>query len=162
MRFFGCCSKHTGLMFSAGLGGLVLAIGLATSSPPATVTQQGSSIPTPVSSNATLANDEALSLTTADRKLLANHNRLVSTTVAQTGKKPNIIVLWGDDIGVHNISAYNHGIMGYRTPNIDRIAKEGALFTDAYSQQSCTAGRASFILGQHPFRTGLLDRKSVV
>jgi arylsulfatase len=70
--------------------------------------------------------------------------------------KPNILVIWGDDIGVHNISAYNHGIMGYRTPNIDRLAKEGALFTDAYAQQSCTAGRASFILGQHPFRTGLL------
>src|SRR5215475_2797400 len=70
--------------------------------------------------------------------------------------KPNILVIWGDDIGVHNISAYSHGVMGYRTPNIDRIAKEGALFTDAYAQQSCTAGRASFILGQHPFRTGLL------
>lgn len=74
---------------------------------------------------------------------------------AQT-KKPNIVVIWGDDIGVHNISAYNHGIMGYKTPNIDRIAREGALFTDSYAQQSCTAGRASFILGQHPFRTGLL------
>jgi len=70
--------------------------------------------------------------------------------------KPNILVIWGDDVGPHNISAYNHGIMGYQTPNIDRIAKEGALFTDAYAQQSCTAGRASFILGQHPFRTGLL------
>jgi hypothetical protein len=74
----------------------------------------------------------------------------------QAADKPNIVVIWGDDIGVHNISAYNHGIMGYRTPNIDRIAKEGALFTDSYAQQSCTAGRASFILGQHPFRTGLL------
>ncbi len=61
-----------------------------------------------------------------------------------------------DDIGIHNISAYNHGIMGYKTPNIDRIGKEGAMFTDFYAQQSCTAGRASFILGQHPFRTGLL------
>jgi arylsulfatase len=71
-------------------------------------------------------------------------------------KKPNILVIWGDDIGIHNISAYNLGVMGYHTPNIDRIAKEGALFTDAYAQQSCTAGRASFILGQHPFRTGLL------
>ena len=59
--------------------------------------------------------------------------------------KPNILIIWGDDIGVHNISAYNLGIMGYRMPNIDRIAKEGALFTDAYAQQSCTAGRASFI-----------------
>ena len=74
----------------------------------------------------------------------------------QQSKKPNIVVIWGDDIGVHNISAYNHGIMGYHTPNIDRIAREGAMFTDAYGQQSCTAGRASFILGQHPFRTGLL------
>jgi arylsulfatase A-like enzyme len=71
-------------------------------------------------------------------------------------KKPNILVIWGDDIGIHNISAYNLGLMGYRTPNIDRIAREGALFTDSYSQQSCTAGRASFILGEHPFRTGLL------
>src|SRR5215813_1419549 len=71
-------------------------------------------------------------------------------------KKPNILVIFGDDIGVPQISAYNHGIMGYRTPNIDRIAQEGALFTDAYAQQSCTAGRASFILGQEPFRTGLL------
>jgi arylsulfatase len=71
-------------------------------------------------------------------------------------KKPNVLVIWGDDVGVHNISAYNHGIMGYKTPNIDRIAKEGGMFTDSYAQQSCTAGRASFILGQQPFRTGLL------
>jgi arylsulfatase len=70
--------------------------------------------------------------------------------------KPNILVIWGDDIGYSNISAYSLGMMGYKTPNIDRLAKEGALFTDFYSQQSCTAGRASFILGQHPFRTGLL------
>ena len=75
---------------------------------------------------------------------------------AQKNKKPNILVIWGDDIGVHNISAYNHGIMGYQTPNIDRLAKEGMMFTDSYAQQSCTAGRASFILGQPPFRTGLL------
>jgi arylsulfatase A-like enzyme len=75
---------------------------------------------------------------------------------ASQQKKPNILVIWGDDIGIHNISAYNLGVMGYRTPNIDRLAKEGALFTDAYAQQSCTAGRSSFILGQHPFRTGLL------
>ncbi len=76
--------------------------------------------------------------------------------LARAVDKPNIVVIWGDDIGVHNISAYNHGIMGYRTPNIDRLANEGAMFTDSYAQQSCTAGRASFILGQHPFRTGLL------
>ena len=70
--------------------------------------------------------------------------------------KPNILVIWGDDVGVHNISAYNHGMMGYETPNIDRLAKEGAMFTHSYAQQSCTAGRAAFITGQHPFRTGLL------
>ena len=70
--------------------------------------------------------------------------------------KPNILVIWGDDIGRDNISAYSLGMMGYHTSNIDRLAKEGALFTDSYAQQSCTAGRASFILGQHPFRTGLL------
>ena len=71
-------------------------------------------------------------------------------------KKPNILVIWGDDIGHDNISAYNRGMLDYNTPNIDRIAKEGALFTDHYAQQSCTAGRASFALGQNPFRTGLL------
>jgi arylsulfatase A-like enzyme len=70
-------------------------------------------------------------------------------------KKPNILIIWGDDIGWFNVSAYNHGIMGYRTPNIDRVAKEGALFTDWYGQQSCTAGRAAFITGQSPIRTGL-------
>jgi len=72
------------------------------------------------------------------------------------GKAPNILVIFGDDIGVSQISAYTMGLMGYRTPNIDRIAAEGAIFTDSYGQQSCTAGRASFILGQEPFRTGLL------
>jgi len=71
-------------------------------------------------------------------------------------KKPNILILWGDDIGYWNISAYNLGQMGYKTPNIDRLAKEGALFTDWYGQQSCTAGRACFITGQSGFRTGML------
>ncbi|MBN9682974.1 MULTISPECIES: arylsulfatase [unclassified Corallococcus] len=70
-------------------------------------------------------------------------------------KQPNILVIFGDDIGYWNLSAYNLGVMGYRTPNIDRLAKEGALFTDYYAQQSCTAGRAAFITGQCPFRTGL-------
>ncbi|MBA4012716.1 MAG: arylsulfatase [Phenylobacterium sp.] len=69
--------------------------------------------------------------------------------------KPNILFIMGDDIGWYNISAYNLGVMGYRTPNIDRIAKEGALFTDWYAQQSCTAGRAAFLTGQSPIRTGL-------
>ena len=76
---------------------------------------------------------------------------------AQTGsaRKPNILVIWGDDIGQFNISAYNMGMMGYKTPNIDRIGKEGAVFTDWYGQQSCTAGRAAFVTGQSPIRTGL-------
>ena len=71
------------------------------------------------------------------------------------GKKPNILVIWGDDIGQFNVSAINRGMMGYKTPNIDRIAAEGASFTDWYGQQSCTAGRAAFVTGQSPIRTGL-------
>ena len=70
-------------------------------------------------------------------------------------KQPNILIIWGDDIGWYNVSAYNLGLMGYHTPNIDRVAREGALFTDWYGQQSCTAGRAAFITGQSPIRTGL-------
>ena len=69
--------------------------------------------------------------------------------------KPNILILWGDDIGWWNISYNSRGQMGYRTPNIDRIANEGIAFTDYYAQQSCTAGRAAFITGQNPIRTGL-------
>ena len=69
--------------------------------------------------------------------------------------KPNFLIIWGDDIGYWNISHYSKGMMGYPTPNIDRIAQEGATFTDWYGQQSCTAGRASFICGQNPIRTGL-------
>jgi arylsulfatase A-like enzyme len=80
----------------------------------------------------------------------------VTPAYAQTQKKPNIVVIMGDDVGMWNVSAYHRGMMGGSTPNIDRIAKEGALFTDYYAQQSCTAGRAAFILGQTPFRTGLL------
>ncbi|MBP9593078.1 MAG: arylsulfatase [Steroidobacteraceae bacterium] len=79
---------------------------------------------------------------------------LPASAVAQT-KRPNILVIWGDDIGQFNISAYNHGMMGYKTPNIDSIARDGAMFTDWYGQQSCTAGRAAFITGQSPIRTGL-------
>ena len=78
-----------------------------------------------------------------------------SPAAAQDAARPNILIIWGDDIGWYNISAYNLGVMGYRTPNIDRIAQEGALFTDWYGQQSCTAGRAAFITGQSPIRTGL-------
>ena len=69
--------------------------------------------------------------------------------------RPNILIIWGDDIGVSNLSCYSDGLMGYRTPNIDRLADEGARFTDYYGEQSCTAGRAAFITGQNPYRTGL-------
>jgi arylsulfatase A-like enzyme len=75
--------------------------------------------------------------------------------VAQEAKKPNIVIIWGDDIGQSNISAYTNGLMGYRTPNIDSIAQGGVIFTDYYGEQSCTAGRSAFITGQSVFRTGL-------
>jgi len=105
------------------------------------------------------------------RSLLLGGTALAASTLAQptqtaqaqqpaprtsaAGRKPNILMIMADDIGWFNVSAYNHGMMGYRTPNIDRIAKEGALFTDWYGEQSCTAGRAAFITGQSPIRTGL-------
>jgi arylsulfatase A-like enzyme len=71
------------------------------------------------------------------------------------GDRPNILVVWGDDIGITNLSCYSSGLMGYRTPNIDRLASEGMQFTDAYGEQSCTAGRSAFITGQSVYRTGL-------
>ncbi len=74
---------------------------------------------------------------------------------SRAAAKPNIVVIWGDDIGMTNLSCYSDGLMGYRTPNIDRIAQEGMRFTDFYGEQSCTAGRSSFITGQHGLRTGL-------
>jgi arylsulfatase A-like enzyme len=83
------------------------------------------------------------------------HNENVSANLQKDGKKPNILVIFGDDIGQSNISAYTHGLMGYKTPNIDRIAREGMMFTDYYAEQSCTAGRSSFITGQCTLRTGL-------
>ena len=76
-------------------------------------------------------------------------------TAPPSGKRPNILVIFGDDIGQTNISAYSFGLVGYKTPNIDRIAKEGMMFTDYYAENSCTAGRSSFITGQTPKRTGL-------
>ncbi len=79
-----------------------------------------------------------------------------TAAIAQDAKRPNILVIWGDDIGWANVSAYSHPIMGYSTPNIDRIAKEGILFTDHYAQPSCTAGRAAFITGQYPIRSGMV------
>src|SRR5436309_11737423 len=87
--------------------------------------------------------------------LLAFLCGLLTTLGAHAADKPNILVIWGDDIGQTNISAYSLGLMGYRTPNIDRIAKEGMMFTDYYSEQSCTAGRSAFITGIATLRTGL-------
>ena len=85
---------------------------------------------------------------------------MVATTRAQSpspspGKKPNILVIFGDDIGITNVSAYSSGLMGYETPNIDRVGKEGIRFLQYYGEQSCTAGRSAFLTGQHIIRTGL-------
>jgi arylsulfatase len=98
----------------------------------------------------------ALAVASATGEAGAQSQETAPSQPATSTRKPNILVIFGDDIGIPQISAYTMGLMGYRTPNIDRIAKEGAIFTDSYGQQSCTAGRASFILGQEPFRTGLL------
>lgn len=89
------------------------------------------------------------------RFLCAGLLLLACAIPARAAEKPNILVIWGDDIGQSNISAYTFGVMGYRTPNIDRIAREGMMFTDYYGEQSCTAGRSTFITGQSSFRTGL-------
>ncbi|TXI01757.1 MAG: arylsulfatase, partial [Rhizobium sp.] len=98
----------------------------------------------------------ALAVASVAERANAQSQQTNQTNSSGTAKKPNILVIFGDDIGIPQISAYTMGLMGYRTPHIDRIAKEGAIFTDSYGQQSCTAGRASFILGEEPFRTGLL------
>jgi arylsulfatase len=78
----------------------------------------------------------------------------VLTSAQAADKKQNIVIIWGDDIGQTDVSAYSMGLMGFRTPNIDRVAKEGVIFTDFYAEQSCTAGRSSFITGQCGLRTG--------
>ena len=88
--------------------------------------------------------------------LIALAGLLVSANLSHAQQKPNILVIMGDDVGYWNLSTYNQGMMGYRTPNLDRIANEGLKFTDAYAENSCTAGRSAFITGQSPFRTGLL------
>ncbi len=91
--------------------------------------------------------------------MIAAISTWITTPAAAQGsaKKPSILVIMGDDIGIWNLSAYHQGLMGYDTPNIDRLAKEGAKFTTYYAQQSCAAGRSAFITGQLPFRTGLLS-----
>lgn len=91
----------------------------------------------------------------ATKKLVCALSLSIIAAGSYAADKPNILVIWGDDIGYSNLSAYNLGMMGFKTPNIDRIAKEGAMFTDYYGENSCTAGRSAFITGQHPVRTGL-------
>ena len=91
----------------------------------------------------------------AIRVFLLSVLMLFTTSALFAASKPNILVIWGDDIGQSNISAYTFGLVGYKTPNIDRIAKEGMMFTDYYGEQSCTAGRSSYITGQSVYRTGL-------
>src|SRR5205814_1658060 len=91
-------------------------------------------------------------------KMLAavnTHNAKVSATGAQNGKKPNIVFIMGDDVGWFNIGAYHQGIMSGKTPNLDKLASQGMRFTDYYAEASCTAGRANFITGQIPIRTGM-------
>ncbi|RQW81846.1 MAG: hypothetical protein EHM62_04485, partial [Methylococcus sp.] len=94
-------------------------------------------------------------LTALPNGAAAADDKSVTAPATAQAKKPNILIIWGDDIGQFNVSAYNMGMMGYKTPNIDSIAEQGAKFTDWYGQQSCTAGRAAFITGQSPIRTGL-------
>lgn len=89
------------------------------------------------------------------KNLTLSAGLLLSAVGVQAADKPNILVIWGDDIGQSNISAYTFGLMGYKTPNIDRVAKEGMMFTDYYGEQSCTAGRSSYVTGQSVYRTGL-------
>ena len=96
-----------------------------------------------------------LKIWASGRLMLAATVATLLSAPALAADKPNILVVWGDDVGQSNISAYTMGLMGYQTPNIDRIAKEGMIFTDYYGEQSCTAGRSSFIMGQSVFRTGL-------
>ena len=89
------------------------------------------------------------------KRMLVLFALLAMSVTASAQDKPNILVIWGDDVGQSNISAYTMGMMGYRTPNIDRVANEGMIFTDYYGEQSCTAGRSSYITGQSVYRTGL-------
>jgi arylsulfatase len=102
-----------------------------------------------------MSNRLLILLTLGGLSLAANQS-LAQQPLAAQSSKPNILVIWGDDIGFWNVSVYSHGAMGYRTPNIDRIGKEGAVFSDHYAQPSRTAGRAAFITGQLPIRSGMV------
>ena len=110
---------------------------------------------TPKRSVTTAASCSDQRATKAELLALAAHNQAATEAAEKSGKQPNILVIWGDDIGLWNISHINRGMMGYTTPNIDRIAREGIYFTDYYGQQSCTAGRSAFLAGNVPLRTGM-------
>ena len=97
----------------------------------------------------------ALAAMTAPAEAQRQKTAPATTTTSPPGRQPNILVIWGDDIGIANISAYSNGLMGYETPNIDRIAREGLKMQHYYGEQSCTAGRSAFLTGQHIMRSGL-------
>ena len=97
----------------------------------------------------------AATLTSGALAQTQNAAPATAASSGSSGRKPNILIIWGDDIGVANISAYSNGLMGYETPNIDRIGREGIKFLQYYGEQSCTAGRAAFLTGQHGIRSGL-------
>ncbi len=137
------------LGYTAASGNLQLARSVRADQPSSNSIGEGS--PSPVEQN--VARSDGLE--ESQLLVLAAHNEQVAAQSEKSGKKPNICIIWGDDIGQSNLSCYTRGVMGYQTPNIDRVAKEGMMFTDYYGEQSCTAGRSSFITGQHGMRTGL-------
>ncbi len=122
---------------------------------PANETTTGDALPTPAAAPTTCTGDIGRQAVLAAAVNRAQAGGGVAGGASGDPSKPNILVIFGDDIGITNVSAYSMGMMGYRTPNIDRIAREGMIFTDYYAEQSCTAGRSSFITGQCTFRTGL-------
>lgn len=139
--------------------GFVVLCGLISFAATSAALHQGDAPPAPSVANTSCSNSCDFTAPPArlpaDMVALAAFNQNVARQVQASGKKPNFCIIWGDDIGQSNLSCYTMGLVGYRTPNIDRIAREGLLFTDYYGEQSCTAGRASFITGQHGMRTGL-------
>lgn len=138
------------LGMGAGLGAMARQAGLANPQPEAVC-------PTTIELTEGLetSNCVAAPATRTSLSAITTTGLVTPPTVTQAAKKPNIVIIFGDDIGQSNISAYSMGMLGYRTPNIDKIAQQGMIFTDYYAEQSCTAGRASFITGQHGMRTGL-------
>ena len=146
---------------AAGFGvvaGLVMG-SWKTTSPTLSAAEMPRASAVPARTLPTASADTRLLTTPAGRRVLATSPALAPAVAAQqaaAGTKPNILVIFGDDVGQTNISAYSFGVVGYRTPNIDRIAKEGMMFTDYYAENSCTAGRSTFITGEVGFRTGLL------